>query len=157
MNCCDDKVKAGLQYATTFDVKLLGVGCDVEVVVDIESGSSTAMISMRAFMRSIPAFRISLASLTAIVEAIKVAHAKANLLQHLLDGANDHQLNFSAGGASLVVVHPKEKKMRFVLSIGSFTREGELDKLSAEEVTEAVEIVQKLVGKTREKVLTATR
>jgi len=157
MTCSDSKSKIGLQYATTFDVKILGMGCDVEVVVDIESGTSKSTISMRAFMRSMPAFRISLDDLSAIVDAIKTALVKANLLQHLMDGATDHQLNFMAGGASLVVVHPKEKKARYVLSIGSFTREGELEKLSDKEVAEAVEVVERLVARVRAKVLAAKK
>jgi len=78
-------------------------------------------------------------------------------LQHLMDGATDHQLNFMAGGASLVVVHPKEKKARYVLSIGSFTREGELEKLSDKEVAEAVEVVERLVARVRAKVLAAKK
>ena len=44
-----------------------------------------------------------------------------------------------------------------MLSIGSFTREGELEKLSDKEVAEAVEVVERLVARVRAKVLAAKK
>lgn len=51
----------GIKYATSFDEKLLGVGC--EVVVDIESSVAQACVEMRSFLRSTPAIRITLENL----------------------------------------------------------------------------------------------
>lgn len=157
MSCCNTKPQRGIQYATSFDVKLLGVGCDVEVVVDIESGEATAIVAMRSFLRSTPAFRISLEDLTAVANGVRLAHTRAKLLEQMVDGANDHQLNFSVGGSSLIIVHPKDKKARFVLTIGSFAREGDLDKLTDKEIAESVKAVEELKAKVQKKVLAGTK
>ncbi len=143
----------GMKYATSFDEKLLGVGCDVEVVVDIESGAAQACVEMRAFLRSTPAFRITLESLQSISEAIKSARTSAKLLESLVGDATAHQLNYSSGGATLIVVHPKGKNARFTLSIGSFAREGELDALTDKEIADAVAKVESLKAKVVAKVV----
>lgn len=143
----------GMKYATSFDEKLLGVGCDVEVAVDIESGAAQACVEMRAFLRSTPAFRITLESLQSISEAIKSARTSAKLLESLVGDATAHQLNYSSGGATLIVVHPKGKNARFTLSIGSFAREGELDALTDKEIADAVAKVESLKAKVVAKVV----
>jgi len=151
----DNKSGRGLQYATSFDEKLFGVGCDVEIVVDTESGDVQAVVAMRSFLRSTPAFRISVVDLIGIAKAIESATSRAKLLEQLIDDATDHQLNYSVGGAMLVVVHPKGKKARYTLHIGAFHREGEVDKLSASDITEALNKVEELTKKVRNKVMLA--
>ena len=141
-----------LKYATTFDEKLLGVGCDVDVVVNVDTGETSASVSMRPFLRSSPVFQISLENLKAISSAVKSAKAKAKLLESLVDGAGDHQLNYTYGGASLIVVQPPKKKPKAVLTIGSFSREADLDKLSDAELAEAIAITEKLAAKVKAKV-----
>lgn len=143
----------GIKYATTFDEKLLGIGCDVEVVVDIESGAAQACIEMRSFLRSTPAFRITHENLQAVSEAVKNARTSAKLLDNLVDDASSHQLNFSAGGANLIVVKPKGKNARFTLSIGSFAREGDLNALTDNEIAGAVAKVENLKAKVLAKVI----
>ncbi len=145
-------VVRGLKYATSFDEKLLGVGCDVEVVVDIESGTAQAFVEMRSFLRSTPAFRITLEDLNSVSAAIKSARSNAKLLESLPGEATDHQLNFFGGGATLIVVQPKGKSARFTLSIGSFSREGDLDTLTDKEIAETVAKVESLKAKVIAKV-----
>ena len=153
MACQNETVSVnGIKYATVFDEKLLGAGCDVEVVVDVETGQSQATVAMRPFLRSSHAFKISVEDLAAMAETIRSANARAKLLNDKIDGAVDHQLNFSAGGSSLIIVHPKDKKARFVLTIGSFSREGELEKISDLEVAQAVKTVEALRAKVVAKV-----
>lgn len=147
----------GLKYATSFDEKLLGVGCDVEVVVDIESGIAQASVEMRSFLRSTPAFRIALEDLLSVSAAIKNARASVKLLESLVGNATAHQLNYSGGGATLIVVQPKGKNARFTLSIGSFAREGDLDALSDKEIVEAVARVESLKSKVIAKVAAGKR
>ena len=138
-------------------MKLLGVGCDVEIVVDIESGDATAIVAMRSFLRSTPAFRISLEDLAAVANGVRLAHTRAKLLEQMVDGATDHQLNFSVAGSSLIIVHPKDKNARFVLTIGSFAREGDLDKLTDKEIAESVKAVEELKAKVQKKVLAGNK
>ena len=57
---------------------------------------------------------------------------------------SDHQLNYSSGGASLIVVHPKGKSARFVLTIGLFNQEGGIDSLSSVEIDATVKRVDEL-------------
>lgn len=154
MSCQDEtRFNRGLKYATSFDEKLLGVGCDVEVTIDVESGESSAIIAMRQFLRSSPVFRISIENLASVAAAINSAKASASLLQNMVDGGMDHQLYYSVGGASLIVVQPKDRKARFVLAIGAFSREGDLDSLSDADVTGAVQKVDALKAKVRAKVM----
>jgi hypothetical protein len=49
---------------------ILGVGCDVEDVVDIDAGDISATMAMRQFLRSSLAFRIGADGLVLFVEAI---------------------------------------------------------------------------------------
>lgn len=140
--------RGGLKYATTFDEKIFGVGCDVDVVVDLGTGEASATIAMRQFLRSSPAFRIAERDLEAIADAVKTAKASIKLLDSLADGALDHQLNFSAGGASLIVVHPKGKTARYVLTIGMFNDEGDIAELSSVVIDAAV----KRIGELKERV-----
>lgn len=144
--------RAGLKYATTFDEKILGVGCDVDVVVDLGTGAASATIAMRQFLRSSPAFRIAARDLEAIAEAVKTAKASIKLLDSLADGALDHQLNFSVGGASLIVVHPKGKSARYVLTVGMFNAEGDIAEISSEEIDAAVKRISELTKQVSSKV-----
>ena len=74
MHCKNEAVSnLGLKYATSFDEKLLGTGCDVEVVIEIESGEVSAVIAMRQFLRSSPIFRISDVDLAAMSDAPRAA------------------------------------------------------------------------------------
>lgn len=142
-----------LKYATSFDEKLLGVGCNVEVVVDIESGDAISTIEMRSFLRSAPAFRISLADLNSVLTAIKASKSNVKLLESMVDDAQDHQLNYACGGASLIVVQPIGKNARAVLTIGAFSREADLAQLSDKEVADAIARVETLQSKTVTKVI----
>jgi hypothetical protein len=144
--------RSAATYATSFDEKLLGVGCDVEVVVDIESGVAQACVDMRSFLRSTPAFRITLEDLQSVSAAIRNARTNAKLLESLVGDALAHQLNYSVGGATLIVVHPKGKNARFTLSIGSFAREGDLDALTDKEIADAVTKGESLKAKVVAKV-----
>lgn len=153
MDCMTEtKFGRGLKYATVFDERLFGVGCDVDVVVDVESGEASATVAMRQFMRSSPAFWITGEQLVAIAEVVKSVRSRAWLLDETVEGAQDHQLNFSCGGAKLIVVHPKGKPTRFVLTIGLFNKDGELDELSGEEIDAAVKRIEELKAKTVAKV-----
>jgi hypothetical protein len=146
-----------LKYATTFDEKLFGAGCDVDVVVNLVTGDTIATVSMRPFFRSSPVFQISLANLTAISEAVSAAKAHSNLLETLVEGAGDHQLQYQHGGASLTVVKPPKKTASAVLSIGSFTRESDLSELSVEELTKAITTCDRLIGLVKAKVNAAKK
>jgi hypothetical protein len=153
MNCYQQNMIAkGLNYVTSFDEKLLGVGCDVEVVVDIESGAARTNIQMRSFLRSTPAFRITLDDLVSISTAIQSVRKNVKLLESLISDATDHQLNYSFGGMTLIVVQPKGKNARFTLCIGSFSREGDIDTLTNKEILEAVNRVEGLQAQVVSKV-----
>jgi len=156
MNTPVSKNATGLKYATSFDEKILGVGCDVEVVVDLDSGEVSAIVAMRQFLRSSPAFRICEKDLASIAAAVKAAKDRVGLLASLAEGALDHQLNYSSGGASLIVVHPKGKSARFVLTIGMFNQEDGIDSLSSAEIDAAVKRVDELKALARAKVRSTT-
>jgi len=134
----------GVMYETCFDEKLLGIRCNVKIIIDINSGDAEAYVEMRSFLRSTPDFRITLEDLKSISEAIKNVKGNANLLEHPVAGATTNKLNYSCGGAILIVVHPKEKVARFTLSIGYFSREGALEALPDKEILDAVAKIEKL-------------
>ena len=158
MGCISEtKFGPGLKYATSFDERLFEAGCDVDVVVDVETGEASATVAMRRFLGSTPAFRIADEELTAIAEVVKSVRSRAWLLDDTVEGAQSHQLNYSSGGATLTVVHPKGRPARFVLTIGLFNKEGKLDELSGEEIDVAVKRIEDLKGKTRAKVAAAKK
>ena len=139
MGIQEDNANAkALRYATTFDEKLLGVGCDVDIVVNLDTGEALSWVSMRPFLRSSPAFRISLDNLKAIRDAVNSAKSNAKLLESMADGAVDHQLQYHYGGASLTVVQRPLKAAKAVLTIGSFNLESDLGKLSIEDLNDAI-------------------
>lgn len=146
------RVHCNLKYATSFEEKILGSTCDVEVVVDIVSGQTQATIGMRSFLRASPVFSISIEDLVDLGKALQKLQSQAKLLTGLLAGASEHQLNFSAGGATLIVVHPKNKDPRFSLAVGSFSREGSLKELPEKEINDAVLRVQGLMAQVTGKV-----
>ena len=43
------RLTSGLNYATTFEERLLGVKCDVEVVVELSSGDTSVVVAKSAF------------------------------------------------------------------------------------------------------------
>lgn len=133
-----------LKYAATFEEKLLGAKCDVDVVVDVATGESTATIAMRQMLRSMPICRIGIETLEELLTAMKAVEASAILLEARPEGAQDHQLNFGFGGASLIVVQPPGKKARYVLTVGSFNKEGEVSQMSHQELADAVARVNAL-------------
>lgn len=133
-----------LKYAATFNEKLLGANCDVEVVVDLTTGESTATVAMWQMLRSMPACRINIESLEELLVALKSVSASAILLETRAGGVQDHQLNWRSGGASFIIVHPPGRKARYVLNVGTFNREGDLNQLSHQELTDAVDRVNTL-------------
>jgi hypothetical protein len=158
MSLQDDSANAkSLKYATTFDEKLLGVGCDVDVTVSLVTGDAVAAVSMRPLLRSSPAFQISLDNLKAIAAAVESAKTNFKLLESKVDGAEDHQLQYHYGGASLTVAKPTQKPAKAVLTIGSFSRESDLEKLSIEEISKAVSTCEELISKVKQKVLRAKK
>lgn len=147
----------GLKYAATFEEKLLGTKCDVDVVVDVRSGESTANIAMRAMLRSQPACRISIEALEELLVILRSTKSNALLLEARPEGAQDHQLNWSSGAASLIIVQPGGKKPRYVLTIGTFNGEGDLSQLSDQEVADAISRVNALRKTVGDKVERLTR
>jgi hypothetical protein len=143
----------GLRYATTFKEKILGVGCDVDISVDIDSKEMVVIASMTRMLSSQPAFRISRDDLAAIASCIKAAKKMASILDSKAEGACDHQLNCSIGGAAMIIVKPAaDKPARYTLHIGLFNQEGSLDELSTKELDDALEKLDALASRVRSKV-----
>jgi hypothetical protein len=152
---------SSLKYATKFEERILGVECDVEVCADLSLESATVIAAMRQPLRSTPSCHISIEGLEELRASIHEAHVRAQLLEDLVDGARDHQLNCSCSIARLVVVKPRREEKfwerfwpspessrgrppRFVLTIGEFHREGPLDQLSTSDVDAAIGIMDAL-------------
>ena len=143
----------GLRYAATFKEKILGVGCDVDISVDIGSKVAIVIASMTRMLSSQPAFRISRDDLAALAACVKTAKERASILDSKAEGASDHQLNCSCGGAALIIVKPfADKPARYTLSIGLFNREGTLDELTSKELDDAVEKLDTLASRITSKV-----
>ena len=70
------RLTSGLNYATTFEERLLGVKCDVEVVVELSSGDTSVVAAMRQALRSSPVCHISIDTLAPaqIKHAIDAQH-----------------------------------------------------------------------------------
>ena len=143
----------GLRYAATFKEKILGVGCDVDISVDIGSREAVVIASMTQMLSSQPAFRISRDDLAALASSVKTAKKRVSILDSKAEGACDHQLNYSYGGAALIIVKPfADKPARYTLSIGLFNREGTLDELTTKELDDAVEKLDTLASRVTSKV-----
>jgi hypothetical protein len=141
------KTVGGLRYATSFEIKLLGSKCDVDVVVDLASQEATAIVSMRQLLSSSPAFRATREDFAALSACIRQARERAGLLDATAEGAHAHQLNCSCGGAALIVVKPPGKPARYTLNVGLFHREGLLEELTSKDIDEAVEQVDALIAR----------
>jgi hypothetical protein len=139
-------------YATSFKERLFGAKCEVEVVVDLSTGSATAILSMSQLLASGPAFRISLDDLKMLSKSIKAIHKHAPLLGTLAPEASDHQLNWARGGTSIIVVQPKGKQPHFALSIGQYHREGDLSELNSKEFDEAVAKIEAVRARVTDKI-----
>ncbi|MBX3647315.1 MAG: hypothetical protein KF766_06550 [Rhodocyclaceae bacterium] len=137
----------GVNYVASFKDKFFGVGCTIEVVVDMSTMDSTARLAMKQMLSSNPAFSISLEDLKAISACIRSVQNYAPLLDTLVEGAIDQQLYFVRNGAMLIVVHPKGQSARFTLSIGLFQREGTLQELSSNEIDEVVTKIDAIMAK----------
>lgn len=145
------KESGGLRYAATFNEKILGVGCDVDVAVDLVSGEALVIASMRRTLSSEPAFRISREDLASLSSCVKTAKERAGILDNKVKGSSDHQLNCACGGATLIVSKPAGKPARFALNVGLFHREGGLEELSAKELDEAVAKLDALTARVASK------
>lgn len=148
-----DKRVTSLNYATTFEQKLLGYKCDVEVVVNLASGEASVVAGMRQALRSSPACYLSLDTLEGLASCIRDVKKSSRLLDSLIDDATDHQLNCSFGGGTLIVVKPPSKSARFTLTIGLFHREGPVEELSSKEIDDAISLLDGL----RKRVLAGVR
>lgn len=133
------RVANDVRYATSCKDRLFGAKCEIEVVVELSTLDGTVVLLMSQLLGSGPAFSISIDDLKALSISIKAFHKHAPLLETLSPGATDHQLNWTRGCASIIVVHPKGKPPRYSLSIGPYHQEGDLSELNAKEVDEAVE------------------
>lgn len=153
MSETSSRQQSSLNYATTFEQKLLGHKCDIEVVVDLSTGEASVVAGMRQALRSSPACHISLDTLERLAACIRDVGKNSRLLDRLVDEATDHQLNCSFGGGTLIVVKPPGKSARFTLTIGLFHREGSIEELSAKEVDDAISALDGL----RKRVLTRVR
>lgn len=129
---------AALNYATVFEERVLGVKCDVEVVVELAGGASSVVAGMKQALSGSRACHLSLDTLADLAACLRTIGDQARLLDNLTNGAKAHQLNWSAGGATLIVVKPAEREARFTLTIGLFHREGPLHELPAKEIEQAV-------------------
>jgi hypothetical protein len=143
----------GLRYAATFKEKILGAGCDIDVSVDIGSKETVVFASMTRMLSSQPVFRISRDDLAALASCVKAAKERASILDRKAEGACDHQLNYSFGGATFIIVKPKsDKPASYTLTIGLFHQEGLLEELSTTEFDQAVEKLDTLASRVKSKV-----
>jgi hypothetical protein len=127
-----------LRYAASFKERLLGGTCENEVVVDLSTRDVSVVLGMTQFLSHGPTFLISLEHLKCLSQSISQIKTKAALLDSLIEGAENHQLNVNHGGATIIVVHPQGKKARFALSIGSYHREGVLSEIDSTDIDDAI-------------------
>ena len=139
-------------YVSSFEEKILGVKSDVEVSVNLLDASATVVVAMRQPLRSSPSCHISLAELESLKAAIQVSRERAPLLDAMVDGATNHQINCAWGGVTLIVVKPLNRPARFTLVVDEFHREGPLAELSSGEVDEAIAKLTSLRAKVLAKV-----
>lgn len=137
----------GLRYAAEFDEKILGVGCVVEVMVNITSGEASAVASMKQILSSQPGFRISKKHLVALASCVETAKQRSGVLNRQAAGSKQHQLNCTCGEATLIVVKPDDKPARYTLNIGLLHRSGELEELSTKEIDDAVAKLDELISR----------
>lgn len=155
MNVADGS--SGSRYATSFKEQLFGGKCEVEIVVDLSTRAASSVLSMTSFLSTRPTFSISLENLKQLARGVSELKNNAKILSALIEGATDHQLNCTAGGATAIVVQPPGKPARFTLTIGAFHREGQLDELDTRDVDEAIKRIESLQGRVVQKVAGTTR
>lgn len=141
------RAATGLRYATSFEAKLLGAKCDIEIVVDLSSQEASASVSMRQLLSPSPAFKATRDDFAALSSCIREARESAKLLDETAEGAQAHQLNCSCGGAVLIVVKPTGKPTRYTLNVGLFHREGLLEELTSDEIDEVIKQVDILIAR----------
>lgn len=133
-----------LTYATTFTEKILGVQCEVDISIPLNFNEPSIVVVMKRMLSANTVLSISRQDLARLSVCMKLAQARVDLLDKLVEDANDHQLNFSLSGASLIIAKPPKKPARFALDIGLFHREGPLTELSPDEIDNAVMALDKL-------------
>ena len=146
MNWGSAKRQGGLQYQATYDAKLLGVGCDVHVSVDLSTGDVSVVAAMRRLISPDPAFQISKDDLVCLSACIKSAKDRVGLLADTSAELKSQNLSCSCGGASLIVVLPPGKVASFSLTIGLFHEHGTMEKLSSKNVDDAIATMETLAA-----------
>jgi hypothetical protein len=129
----------------------------VEIVVDLSTRDASSVLSMTSFLSSRPVFAISLDNLKQLSRGVSDLKSSAKILGTLIEGATDHQLNCTVGGATAIVVQPPGKPARFTLTIGAFHREGQLDELDTRDIDEAIKRLESLQGRVVQKVAAAAK
>jgi hypothetical protein len=145
------------KYATRFETKVFGVRSDVDVVVDLENLTAETTIAMRRLLSSHPAFSIALDDLKRLRDGVQAMRRNTSLLEALLKGAESHQLNCVAGGATAVVTRLEAKPARLTLSIGLWHWEGDFAEFDAAQLDRAITELDGLVQQTVEKIKAGRR
>jgi len=155
MNTTD--IGTGSRYVASFKEQLFGGQCEVEVVVDLSTRSVSSILSMSSFLNSRPTFSISLEHLKQLARGVADVKNNAKLLNTLVDGATDHQLNCTVAGATAIVVQPLGKPRRFTLTIGAFHREGPLEEFETHDIDAAIQRIEALQGRVVQKVVATAK
>jgi hypothetical protein len=145
----------GLAYVATFKEKCFDEKCDVEVVTDVVTREAKVLVTWAPVFGT--SFQISIDDLQRLSVCVASAKAHADLLHESIPESLHHRLCCTIGGASLIVIHPKDKLARFALTIGTFHREGKLDALSSEAIDEVVARLEVLKLKVIAKIDATTR
>jgi hypothetical protein len=141
----------GARYATSFDLRAFGAKCVVEVIADLATRRCGSTLSMTQALSSRPAFSISLENLRHFVAGVHEINRSGALLGAMVEGAIEHQLNLSFAGATLIVVQPAGKGLRFSLRVGLFHREGSLDSVPFKELEAVIKDMESLEARVVEK------
>jgi len=148
---------SGSRYATSFNERLFGVKCEVEIVLDLLTHAPSSVLSMTSALSSRPIFSISLENLKLLARAVADLKNNAKLLNALTGGATHHQLNCTIGGATAVVFQPPGKPARFTLTIGAFHRMGLLEELDTRDIDLAIRKIDDLQAAVVQKVVAAAK
>lgn len=126
-------------YSVSFESRLFGGRCIVEVTVDLNTGQASSVLSMPSLLSAQPVFAISLEDLKAFAEGVQQLKARSRVLASLPNGAQDAWLKCLVGNATAVVFQPEGKPDQFTMNIGAYHRHGDLGTLDLAEIHTAIE------------------
>jgi hypothetical protein len=135
------------QFVVTFEERLFGGKCVIEVAIDLSTLTALSTLSMTSMFSERPVFTMPRADFNMFVAAIRRLQATAKKLSPAPEGSIASQLNCTVNAATAVIFQAEGKPVRYTLNIGNFSKAGELTEMDLGEIEEAIRKMDELEGR----------